>query len=189
MRAAWWDDVQALDAEHLVFVDESGTNLAMTPRYGRAPRGERVVGSAPRNHGPNTTLVAAMSPTGITAAMTLEGAMDRAAFEVCVEHLLVPSLEPGQIVIWDNLSVHKSATAPLLIEAAGCHVRFLPPSSPDFAPIELAFSKLKTYLRRVGARTRDALDAAITAGLGTLTAADARHWFTPGGYTPSDQLL
>jgi transposase len=181
--------VQALDAEHLVFVDESGTNLAMTPRTGRAPRGERVVGSVPRNHGPNTTLIAAMSPAGITAAMTLEGAMDRRAFEVFVEHILVPSLQPGQIVVWDNLSVHKSARAQQRIEAAGCQVRFLPPYSPDFAPIELAFSKLKTYLRRVGARTRDALDAAITAGLGTLTTVDARHWFTHCGYTTSDQLL
>ncbi len=142
-----------LDPSQLVFVDESGTNLAMTPRYGRAPRGQRVVGAAPRNHGPNTTLVAAMRAAGITAAMTLEGAADRAAFKVFVAQVLVPSLTSGQTVVWDNLSVHKSATAQQLIKAAGCQVVFLPPYSPDFAPIELAFSKLKTFLRHAEARS------------------------------------
>ncbi len=120
MRAAWWAELHALDPPQLVFVEESGTNLSMTPRYGRAPRGHRVVGTVPRNHGPNTTLLAAMSPVGMSAAMTLEGAMDRDAFEVFVAQGLVPSLTPGQPVIWDNLSVHKSATVHQLIEAAGC---------------------------------------------------------------------
>jgi transposase len=165
-----------------VFVDESGTNLAMTPRSGRAPRGQRVVGTAPRNHGPNTTVIAALSPTGIPAAMTVEGAIDRLAFDAFVGQVLVPSLQPGQTVIWDNLSVHKSATAYALIEAAGCHLRFLPPYSPDFAPIELAFSKLKTFLRRCQARTRAALDEAITAGLASITTADAHGWFAHCGY-------
>lgn len=189
MRAAWWDEIQTLDPAQLVFVDESGTNLAMTPRYGRARRGQRVVGSAPRNHGPNTTLLAALSPVGITAAMTLEGAADRDAFEVFVAQVLVPSLIPGQTVIWDNLSVHKSAVAQHLIETAGCRVLFLPPSSPDFAPIEQAFSKLKAFLRRTEARTRTALDDAITAGLRTITAADARAWFAHCGYHISGQPL
>ena len=188
-RAGWWDEIHACDPQQLVFVDESGTNLAMTPRYGRAPRGQRVVGTAPRTHGPNPTLLAAMSPAGRTAAMTLEGAMDRDAFEVFVAEVLVPSLPPGQTVIWDNLSLHKSATAQQLIEQAGCQVVFLPPSSPDFAPIEQAFSKLKTFLRRTQARTRAALDEAITAGLATITAADARAWFIHCGYHLSGQPL
>ena len=111
VRAAWWNAIQALDPRQLVFVDESGTNLAMTPRYGRAPRGQRVIGTVPRNHGPTTTLIAALSATGISAAMTVEGAMDRAAFDVCVAQVLVPTLTPGQTVVWDNLSVHKSVTA------------------------------------------------------------------------------
>ena len=189
MRAAWWDEIRAVDPAQLVFVDESGTNLAMTPRYGRAPRGQRVAGSAPRNHGANTTLLAALSSAGITAALTLEGAVDRNAFEVFVEHVLVPSLTPGQTVVWDNLSVHKSATAQQLLAAAGCQVIFLPPYSPDFAPIELAFSKLKQFLRRAEARTRAALDEAITAGLRTITTADARAWFAHCGYTKHGQLL
>lgn len=155
-------------------MDESSTNLAMTPRYGRAPRGERVVGTAPRNHGKNTTLVAALRLDGITAAMTVEGAMDRRAFDVVVERILAPSLTPGQVVIWDNLSVHKRDDAKQAIVARGCHLLWLPPYSPDFAPIEQAFSTRKTVLRRAGARTRVGLDAAITAALATITAADAR---------------
>lgn len=188
-RAAWWDELQARDPAQLVFVDESGTNLAMTPRYGRAPRGQRVVGRVPRNHGPNTSLLAALSPAGLTAAMTVEGAVDRDAFDVFVDQVLVPSLRPGQTVIWDNLSVHKSAAAQQRIAAAGCQVVFLPPYSPDFAPIEQAFSKLKTFLRRRQARTRSALDEAITAGLTTITAADARAWFAHSGDHLSGQSL
>jgi len=189
VRAAWWDDRQRRDPTQLVFVDESGTNLAMTPRYGRAPRGQRVVGAAPRNHGPNTSLLAAMTPAGVTAALTVEGAVDRAVFDAFVAEVLVPTLTPGQIVIWDNLSVHKSARAQELIEAAGCQVCFLPPYSPDFAPIEQAFSKLKTFLRRAQARTRTALDEAITAGLATITAVDARAWFVHCGYRLAGQPL
>ena len=181
--------MELVDPATLVFVDESGTNLAMTPRYGRAPRGERVVGSVPRNHGPNTTLFAALSLDGIQAAMTLEGAADRAAFEVFVEHILAPTLTSGQLVIWDNLSVHKSAVAERLLAARGCRVLFLPPYSPDFAPIEQAFSKLKTALRRTGTRTRETLDEAISAGLATITAADAQAWFAHCGYPIPAQLL
>jgi hypothetical protein len=98
----------------------------MTTRYGRAPRGERVMGTAPRNHGKNTTLFAALSLDGITVAMTVEGALDRPAFDAFVDQVLAPSLRPGQIVIWDNLSVHKSATAQQVITAAGCHLLWLP---------------------------------------------------------------
>ncbi len=188
-RAAWWDDVKGLDPTALVFGDERGTHLAMTPRYGRAPRGERVVGTVPRNHGANTTLFAALSLEGITAAMTLEGAADRDAFEVFVEQVLVPTLRPGQLVIWDNLSVHKSTTAAHLIKARGCHVLFRPPYSPDFTPIEQAFSKLKTALRRTGARTRAALEDAIAAGLATITSTDVDGWFAHCGYPVSAQLL
>ncbi len=161
----------------------------MSPRYGRAPRGERVVGSVPRNHGPNTTLFAALNLDGITAAMTLEGAADRAAFDVFVEHVLAPALHPGQFVIWDNLSVHKSAVAERLLAERGCRILFLPPYSPDFSSIEQAFSKLKTALRRTGARTREDLDAAITAGLATITAADTPGWFAHCGYPIPAHLL
>ncbi len=181
--------MELCDPATLVFVDESGTNLAMTPRYGRAPRGERVVGTVPRNHGANTTLIAALSLEGITAAMTPEGAADRDAFDVFVKQVLVPTLRPGQLVVWDNLSVHKSAEAARLLAARGCRILFLPPYSPDFAPIEQAFSKLKTALRRTGARTREALDDAIAAGLTTITPADARGWFAHCGFPIPAQLI
>jgi transposase len=166
----------------LVFVDETGTQLDMTPRTGRAPRGQRVVESLPRNRGRNTSLVAAMGVAGVQAAFTVTGAIDRSAFELFVRDVLVPTLRPGQHVIWDNLSVHRGGEARRLIEQAGCTLHFLPAYSPDLNPIELAFSKLKTVLRRSGARTREALDAAISTALPQLTAANARAWIAACGY-------
>jgi transposase len=161
----------------------------MTPRSGRAPRGQRVVGTVPRNHGPNVTVLAAMSSTGITAAMTMTGATDREVWALFVRQILVPSLRPGQIVLCDNLSVHKNLAMRQLIEAAECQLRFLPPYSPDYSPIEQAFSKLKIALRQAGARTRPALEDAIAAGLAAITAADARAWFRHCGYSIPEQLL
>jgi transposase len=189
VRTAWSATIHRLDPQQLVCVDASGTTLAMTPRFGRAPRGQRVIGTAPRNHGPNTSRLAALRPAGITAALTVEGAVDRKVFDAFVAQVLVPTRRPGQTVVWDNLSVHKSARAQKLIEAARCHVAFLPPYSPDVAPIEQAFSKLKTFLRRAQARTRSTLNEAITAGLATLTATDARAWFAHGGYQLAGQPL
>jgi len=148
-----------------------------------------MVGTVPRNHGPNTTLFAALSLDGIQAAMTLEGAADCAAFDVFVEQVLAPTLTPGHLVIWDTLSVHKSATAARLLAAQGCRRLCLPPSSPGCAPIEQAFSKLKTALRRTGAHTREALEDAVTAGLATITAADAQAWFAHCGYHIPAYLL
>jgi transposase len=161
----------------------------MTPRYGRALRGQRVVGVVPRNHGPNVTLLAAMSRAGITAAMTMTGATDGAVFALFVDQILVPSLQPGQVVIWDNLSVQRNQTLRRRIEAAGCLLRFLPAYSPDFSPIEHAFSKLKTALRQAGARDRAALEDAIAAGLATITAEDAAGWFGHCGSAMSEQLF
>lgn len=161
----------------------------MTPRYGRAPRGQRVVGVVPRNHGPNVTVLAAMGRAGITAAMTMTGATDGAVLALFVGRILVPSLRPGQTVIWDNLSVHKNRDIRQVIEAAGCHLRFLPAYSPDFSPIEHAFSTLKTNLRQAGARDRAALEDAIAAGLATISADDAAGWFGHCGYAVPKQLL
>ena len=173
----------------MVFVDESGTNLSLTPRYGRAPRGQRAVGIVPRNHGPNVTLFAAMGVAGVTAAMTMTGPADGEVWPLFARRILVPSLRPGQIVVWDNLGVHKNLAVRQLVEAAGCQVRFLPPYSPDFSPIEQAFGKLKTSLRRANARTRPALEDAIAAGLAAITAHDAQAWFRHCGYHLPEQLL
>jgi len=161
----------------------------MTPRSGRAPRGERVVGIVPRNHGPNVTLLAAMSRAGITAAMTMTGANDGEVWSLVVRAILLPSLRPGQIVLWDTLPVHKNQTVRQLIAAHGCQVRFLPPYAPDCSPIAQACSKLKTSLRQAGARTRPDLEEAIAAGLATITPRDATAWFRSCGYAQPEQLV
>jgi len=172
-----------------VFVDESGANLAMTPRRARAPRGQRAYGAVPRNRGGNTTLIAALTPAGLGPAMTLAGAADGPAFAAYVRAFLAPALVPGQVVVLDNLSVHKGAAIRHLVEARGCRLLFLPPYSPDFAPIEHAFGKVKEHLRRAGARTREALDAAIATALATITAQDAANWFRHCGYPTPGQSL
>ena len=183
-RAAWRAEVSGLPADQFVFVDECGSNIALTPRYGRAPKGERASGSVPRNRGKNTTLIASLSLAGMGASMILEGSTNATAFEIYVEQLLVPSLQVGQIVVMDNLRAHKGERVRQAIEAKGCQVVFLPGYSPDFSPIEETFSKLKTYLRRVGARTREALEEAICQALLIVTAQDARGWFSHCGYVP-----
>lgn len=172
----------ALDPAHLIFVDETGTNLRLTRRYGRAKRGQRVVGTVPRNHGPNVTVIAAMDQAGLLGEMTLTGALDGPAFELYITRILLPQVWPGDVVIWDNLSVHKRRQARRWVEAAGAQVLFLPPYSPDFNPIELAFNKLKTRLRGSAARTRTDLEAAITLALAAITSQDAAAWFASCGY-------
>ena len=185
-RAAWRAAVSPLPAQQLVFVDECGSNIALTPIYARAPKGERATGRVPRNRGKNTTLIASLSLEGMGAAMILEGSANGAAFEIYVEQLLVPSLHAGQIVVMDNLRAHKGERVRQALEAKGCQVLFLPGYSPDFSPIEETFSKLKAYLRRAGARTREALEEAICQALLTVSAQDARGWFSHCGYVPVD---
>ncbi len=171
-------------SQDLVFVDETGSHIAMTPLYAYAPRGQRAIGKVPRNYGANMTLLASLSLQGMGEALILDGAADSAAFEVYIEQVLAPSLHPGQIVILDNLSIHLGPRVRQAIEAKGSRLLFLPAYSPDFSPIEEAFSKLKTFLRRVGARTREALQEAIAQALTLITAQDALGWFTHCGYLP-----
>ncbi len=186
-RAHWRKQVSPLPAEQLVFVDESGSNIALTPLYGRAPKGQRATESVPRNRGKNMTLIASLSLEGIGASMIIEGAANGVAFEAYVEHILVPSLVKGQIVVMDNLRVHKSARVRQLIEERGCQLLFLPAYSPDFSPIEEAFSKVKAYLRRMKARTPEALQEAITQARLTVTSQDAHGWFEHCGYPSSEE--
>ena len=188
-RAAWRAAAGTLDPAELVFVDESGTHLAMTPLYARAPRGERAHGRAPADRGTNVTLLAALSLDGVVAAMTLTGAADALAFEAYVREVLAPALRPGQTVLLDNVRTHKGAAVRTLIEARGCRVLFLPAYSPDFSPIEQAFAKLKALRRRAGARTREALEAAIAEALAAISAQDAHGWFTACGYEHEAQPL
>jgi transposase len=141
----------------------------------------------PRNHGKHTTLVAALTPEGLQAPWTIEGAMDTAAFERSVEEVLGPTLRPGQIVVLDNLSVHKAESIREAMVARGCERLFLPPYSPDFTPIEHAFSKVKALLRGLGAHVRDTLLDAIHRAVGAITRDDAVAWFTHAGYALPSQ--
>ena len=184
-RAAWRTQAADLPSQDLVFIDETGSHIAMTPLYAYAPRGERAVGKVPRNYGAIMTLIASLSLAGMGPAFVLDGAADSAAFEIYVEQILAPSLRSGQIVVLDNLSIHLGPRVKQAIEARGCRLLFLPAYSPDLSPIEEAFSKLKTLLRQAGARSREALQEAIATALDLITATDALGWFTHCGYPPA----
>ena len=170
-------------------MDECSTNIALATLYARAPKGERAYGEAPRNWGKNVTLIASMSSEGIGATMSVEGATDGTAFETYVEHFLLPTLERGQIVVMDNLQVHKSGRVKGLIEGVGAEILFLPPYSPDFSPIEEAFSKMKGILRRLGARTRETLLQATGEALDAVSRRDAAGWFRHCGYAVTHHSL
>jgi transposase len=166
----------------LTFIDESGVNLAMTRLYGRAPRGERVMGAVPQTYGPNVTRLASLGSHGVEAVMTIDGATDAEVFRIYVDQVLRPTLHPGDIVIMDNLRAHKVVGIREAIEQTGARGLYVPPYSPDLAPIERCWSKLKSILRTAKARTREALDEAIAQALATITASDARGWFQHCGY-------
>lgn len=177
------------EANRLVFVDECGAHIALTPLYARAPKGQRARDSLPRHRGKQTSLIASLSLAGIGASMIIEGAANGAAWEAYVAHILVPSLPKGQLVVMDNLCVPKTARVRQLIEDAGCHLWFLPAYSPDFSPIEETFSKVKTWLRRTKARTREALEDAITQALLTVTSQDAHGGFEHCGYLSAQERM
>ncbi len=183
-RAAWWARAKAVDPRRWVWIDETGSHLGLTPRFSRAPRGQRAHGSAPRNRGTNRTLITALTLAGTGPGLILEGALDGAAFDAYITGLLAPTLQPGQIVVVDNLRAHHRERARAAIEARGAELWFLPSYSPDLNPIEEAFSKVKTLLRRAAARTHEALVAAIWAALAAITPRDAAGWFTHCGYAP-----
>ena len=158
-------------------MDESGARTDLTRRYGRAPQGERVREAVPHGRWKVLTLLGALSTKGVQASMTVEAATDAEVFLTFVEQVLTPTLRPGQIVVMDNLSAHKQRKICRLLAARQCRLWYLPPYSPDLNPIELAWSKLKTFLRGAKARLRPALEQAVGEGLRTITAKDARNWF------------
>jgi transposase len=179
-----------VDSRRLVFVDEMGVHTSLAPLYGYSRKGERVRLDVPRNRGKNTTLLASMTLLGgMGETMAVEGSTDKEVFEAYVERALAPTLEAGQIVIMDNLPAHKPARVRELIEQRGCELIYLPAYSPDLNPIEEAFSKIKAMLRRVGARTKDALVDALGEALSAVSAQDARGYFEHAGYRLRAQFL
>ena len=178
------EDRPELDPERLIFIDESRTSTKMARMYGRAPRGERCRAPVPHGHCKTTTLVAGLTLDGVVAPMTIDGAMTGAAFLAYVEQVLAPTLMPGDIVILDNLPAHKPIAIREAIEATGACVLFLPPYSPDFNPIEMAFSKIKALLKKAAARSVHALWDAIPDAIDAVTPQDAKSVFNACGYEP-----
>ncbi len=156
----------------------------------RAPRGQRAYGKVPRNRGKNQSLIASITlEGGMGESVVIEGATDAEIFEAYVERFLAPTLQEGRVVVLDGLGAHRTGKVRDLIEATGAELVFLPSYSPDLNPIEEAFSKMKGIARKVGARTREALEEAIAVALSTVTPEDAAGWFKHAGYKPRDQSL
>jgi len=186
-RIAWRAGVAGLRPEDLVFLDETGSNLGHTPTHAWAPRGRRAHATAPANRGENKTVVAALTLDGIGPLLRFDGAMTTDRFVGYVRHRLAPTLRAGQVVIADNLAAHLSPAVRAAIEESGARFLPLPAYSPDFNPIEEAFSKVKQALRRAKPRTDDDLRDATWAAFATITARDAAGWFTHCGYPPNHQ--
>jgi transposase len=174
---------RSLSHGRFLFVDESAVNTAMTRRYGRAPRGERVYDSAPRNYGTHTSIIGALGLRGLVAMLAVEGAVDTLCFDAYVEQVLGPQLKPGDVVVLDNLGAHRASRIEEVAGGRGAQVLWLPPYSPDFSPIEQCWSKIKSYLRGAKARTNEALDEALAQAIKLVTRADIMGWFKHCGYS------
>jgi transposase len=182
-RATWKVMVaERVEPSRLVFVDEMGTNTSLSPIYAWAPKGRRARWSVPRNRGANTTLLSSMSMEGMGPSLSVEGSTTSVVFEAYVEQVLAPTLRRGQVVVMDNLSAHKGERVKELIEGRGCQLIYLPSYSPDFNPIEEAFSKIKRLVRKAEARTKGALIEAIGSALSALSSGDAHRFFEHCGY-------
>jgi transposase len=175
------------DARQYVFVDESGVTTDLLRRYARSPRGTRIADHAPCGHWQTHTVVAALRPTELTATAVFDGPMDAVTFRAYVEQVLVPTLRPGDVVVLDNLAAHKQPEVRAAIEQAGALLRFLPPYSPDFNPIELAFAKLKAFLRAVRPRTFDQVCEVMAAALGLFMPDECRNYVRHCGYRLTTQ--
>jgi transposase len=183
-RRRWRVWQRYMDPDRFVFLDETAATTTMTRRYGRAPRGERLVDAVPHGHWRTTTFVAGLRRSGIVAPFVLDGPMTGDMFRAYVERMLAPSLAPGDVVVLDNLAAHKVAGVREAIAAAGASVLYLPPYSPDLNPIEQAFAKLKQLLRTACARTRDALWSAIGQLLDRFGPEECANYLANCGYDP-----
>jgi len=181
-RERWVEEQAGFDPSRLVFIDETGASTKMARRHGRAKRGERCRAAIPHGHWKTTTFTAGLRIDGVMAPLVLDGPMYGAAFLAYAEQVLVPELQPGDIVVMDNLPAHKISGVRKAIEAAGATLLYLPPYSPDFNPIEMAFSKLKAMLRKAAARTLPDLWEVIAQSIEMFTPAECHNFFKAAGY-------
>ena len=184
-----WRDGQALrDGRQYVFLDECGVSTDLLRRYGRSPRGARLRDHAPFGHWDTHTVVCGLRIDGLTAPAVFNGPIDKPSFLAYIDQVLVPTLRPGDVVVLDNLAVHKQPEVVAHIEAVGAHLRFLPPYSPDFNPIEQAFAKLKAFLRAARPRSFDHVNALVAVALGLFTRAECGNYIRNSGYRVSTAL-
>ena len=183
-RQVWFERQPDLDPACLVFVDETWTATNMARTRGRCTRGERLRSGVPHGHWKTTTFVAGLRLNGIAAPFVLDGPINREAFQAYVDQVLVPELRPGDVVVMDTLGSHKGPAVRAAIEAADARLIYLPPYSPDFNPIEMAFSKLKALLRKAAERTVEGLWTAIGRLLDAFTPSDCANFFAAAGYDP-----
>lgn len=182
-RRAWWQATMLdLDPRRLVFLDETAANTKMTRLYGRARRGQRVVGRAPHGHWKTTTFLAALRHDGLSAPLVVDGPMNADVFLAYVQQHLAPTLSEGDVVIMDNLAAHKRAGVREAIAARGASLVYLPPYSPDFNPIEQVFAKVKSLLRKLEARTIPLLESALGTMLDHFAPAECTNYFRHCGY-------
>lgn len=176
------EEVEEIDASRIIFVDEAAVNKGMARTHARAPVGQRAYGRKPHNWGPRYSLIGALGFTGLLCAMFWEGYVDKEVFIAFVQEYLVPELKKGDVVIWDNYSVHKGAEIARLIHDAGAVVLFLPPYSPELSPIEECWSKIKNFMKKAEARTKESLFEAFSQAYETISTSDAQGWFNNCGY-------
>jgi transposase len=184
-RQDWATEQPQLGIEHLVFLDETWASTNMTPIRGRSPKGTRCPGSTPYGHWHTTTFLCALRSDGLVAPLVLDGPINGRAFSAWVHQVLVPELRPGDIVVMDNLGSHKVAGIREAIEAAGAELRYLPPYSPDFNPIEQVFAKFKAGLRKTAARTVETLWSAVGTLLDQFQPTEFERYMRHSGYGQS----
>lgn len=172
-----------LEPRRLIFLDESGFRLGSPPHYGWAPRGEKAIGKSVQGAWTTMTMIGAIALDGFRGFMTVDAATDKEVFRAFVTHQLVPNIKAGDLVVMDNLNVHRDPQASAAIHAAGADILFLPPYSPEYNPIEKAWAKIKELLRRVDTLTRDTFDAAVADAMSAVSLRDIRGWVEYAGYS------
>ena len=177
-RVEFWQLVQGILAQDLIFIDESGVNLSLVRLFARSPTGQRAYGSRPQKRGKNVSLISAIALKGVITQVSLLGATDGLTFEAFISQKLVPKLWSGACVVMDNCSIHKGKEIETLITAAGAKLIYLPPYSPDFSPIENCWSKIKSILRSLASRNYPDLAASIELAFNKISLNDLRGWFT-----------